>query len=55
MFQVVEDFISKFWIEMKGRFKLTDRSAGPTSFSEAPAEASFQFGKELLAVNLPSH
>ena len=55
MFQVVEDFISKFWIDMKERFKLTDLSAGPTSFSEAPAEASFQFGKELLAVNLPSH
>ena len=49
MFQVVEDFISKFWIDMKERFKLTDLSAGPTSFSEAPAESVFSVWERIIS------
>ena len=47
MFQVVEDFISKFWIQMKERFQLKDLSAGPTSFSETPAESVFSVWERM--------
>ena len=41
MFQVVNNYITKFWIEVRERIKLTDLSSGPTSFSEALAESVF--------------
>ena len=45
---VAEDFIDKFWIEMHKRFDQTDLSAGPTSFSEAPAESVFSGLKRII-------
>ena len=56
MFQVVDNYISKFWIEVKKRIQLTDLSAGPISFSEAPAESVFSVwenvtnGRESLTI-----
>ena len=41
MFDVVEEYITKLWLEMRERYQYTDLSAGPTSFSEAPAESVF--------------
>ena len=57
MFHIVENYISNFWNEMKERIKLTDLSAGPTSYSEAPAESIFSVwarvisGREFLAID----
>ena len=34
---------------MKERFKLTDLSAGPTSFSEAPAESVFSVWERIIS------
>ena len=48
MYQVVENYISKFWKEMNERIQLTDLSAGPTSFSEAPAESVFSVWSRIL-------
>ena len=48
MYQVVEIYISKFWKEMNERIQLTDLSAGPTSFSEAPAESVFSVWSRIL-------
>ena len=41
--QVCEDFISLFWEEEAERIALAgyNMAAGPTSFSEAPAESVF--------------
>ena len=56
MFQVVNNYITKFWIEVRERIKLTDLSSGPTSFSEAPAESVFSVweritkGRESLSI-----
>ena len=39
--QAMEDYINYFWIEMRLCYGHTDLSAGPTSFSEVPAESVF--------------
>ena len=57
MFQVVENYIDNFWTEVNKRIKLTDLSAGNTSYSEAPAESIFSVwariisGREFLAID----
>ena len=48
-FSIVEDFISKLWLGMKERYALTDLSAGPTSYSEAPAESVFSVWERVSA------
>ena len=51
-----ECIFTKLWLEIKERVKLTDLAAGPTSFSEAPAESVFSVwenvtkGREFLAI-----
>ena len=56
MFEVVNNYINKLWIGIRERIKLTDLSAGPTSFSEAPAESVFSVwenitqGRESLTI-----
>ena len=57
MFQVVKNYIDNFWAEVNKRIKLTDLSAGNTSYSEAPAESIFSVwariisGREDLAID----
>ena len=47
MFEVVNNYINKLWIGIRERIKLTDLSAGPTSFSEAPAESVFSIWENI--------
>ena len=49
MFQVVNNYVTKFWIEIRERIKFTDLSDGPTSFSEAPAESVFSVWERITS------
>ena len=53
MHDIVEDYITSFWLEMRARYDLTDLGAGPTSFSEAPAESVFSVW-ERVSTGRPS-